>query len=278
MSGPEIPTTERLTAVNHCIYCGADGVPLTDEHIVPRGLNGTILLPKSTCKEHQDLTSRIEFALQKKGMFLHPRLLLGMRSYNRKKQPRHIKIEFVASDNRSFKKNVPVQDAASILIMPMFLQARSMIAIPPLPDNNSLEVQAIDSTTIGADMHSFLLRHGAVGIRGRQRIDIGNFLRYLCKIAYGFHVATRGEFSREESPALSLLLAQRQDFGNWVGCVPLEEPARRGVDWHQIDIVDNAMKSEVACTVVRISLFNFLVPCTYTVVTRCHAYQAMVAK
>lgn len=70
-------------------------------------------------------------------------------------------------------------------------------------------------------MHSFLLRHGAVGIRGRQRIDIGNFLRYLCKIAYGFHVATRGEFSREESPALSLLLAQRQDFGNWVGCVPL---------------------------------------------------------
>lgn len=88
------------------------------------------------------------------------------------------------------------------------------------------------------DMHSFLLRYGAVDIHGRQRIDIGNFLRYLCKIAYGSHVATRGEFTRDESPALSLLLGQRHDFGNWVGCVPLEKPARRGVDWHQIDLVD----------------------------------------
>lgn len=276
MDIPAIPPTERLPAVNRCIYCGVDDVLLTDEHIVPRGLNGNILLPKSTCKEHQNLTSGIELALQKKGMLLHPRLLLGMRTYNRKRQPTHIKIEFIEAGNRTFRKNIPVAEAMSMLIMPMFLQPRSMTTSPPLPNSKALEVQGIDSASIGGDMHSFLLKHGAVGIRGQQRIDIGNFLRHLCKIAYGFYVAVRGEFALDESPALSLLLGQRQDFGNWVGCVPLEEPARRGLDWHQIDIIDTATKSGASCTVVRISLFNFLIPCTYTVITRCHGYRVMV--
>lgn len=276
MSGPAIPPTKRLSTVDHCIYCGISNVPLTDEHIIPRGLNGTVLLPKSTCKTHQDLTSGIEFALQKKGMFLHPRLLLAMRSYKRKQQPSHIKMEFISANNLSFKKNVPVREAASMLVMPMFLQARSLTEAPPLFDNNTIEIQAFDAASVGADMPSILFKYGAVGIRGRQRIDIGSFLRYLCKIAYGLHVAARGPFPRDQSPALSLLLGQRQDFGNWVGCVHLEEPPRRGLDWHQIDIADDETKSGAACTVVRISLFNFLVPCTYIVVTRCPDYSAMV--
>ncbi|WP_445147377.1 hypothetical protein [Dyella sp. Tek66A03] len=211
-------------------------------------------------------------------MFLHPRLLLGMRSYNKKAQPTHIKVEFVGARNRTFKKNVPVREAVSVLIMPMFLPARALTQPPPLPDSNALEMQAIDSASIGAEIQSFVLRHRAIGIRGKQTIDIGYFLRYLCKIAYGFHVGMRGEFAREESPALALLLGQREDFGNWVGCAPLEEPARRGGDWHEIDIVDTEMHLGRACTVVYISLFNFLIPCTYTVVTHCHGYQTMVAQ
>ncbi|AKC86307.1 hypothetical protein WQ53_05480 [Pseudoxanthomonas suwonensis] len=249
---------------------------MTDEHIIPRGLNGTILLPKSTCKGHQELTSGIELALQKKGMFLHPRLLLGMRSYNKKRQPTHIKIEFIAADNRTFKKNVPVQEAASVLVMPMFLQSRVMTVDQPLPQTNALEIQAIDSAPVGREMRSFLQRHRAIGLRGRQTIDINSFLRYLCKIAYGSHFVTRGKIAREESPALSLLLGDRQDFGNWVGCVPLEEPMQLSTDWHQVSIADMETKTGVPCAVVRVSLFNFLVPCTYTVVTHCHDYRAMV--
>lgn len=276
MSNPEIPPTQRLPAINHCIYCGAEGIHLTDEHIVPRGLNGTILLPKSTCKKHQDLTSEIELDLQKKGMFLHPRLLLGMRSYNKKAQPTHIKVEFIGARNQSFKKNVPIRDAASMLIMPMFMPPRALAEPPPLPNSKALEVRAIDSASIGTEMHLFIRRHKAFGIRGKQTINIGSFLRYLCKIAYGFHVAMRGEFARHESPALSLLLGQREDFGNWVGCIPLEELARRGIDWHKIEILDTQTHAGTACTVVRISLFNFLIPCTYTVVTHCIGYQTMV--
>ncbi|WP_199099495.1 hypothetical protein [Dyella sp. ASV21] len=277
MQGPDLPPTERLSPADHCIYCGTEDGPLTDEHVVPRGLNGTLLLPKATCKEHQDLTSKIELALQKKGMFLHPRLLLGMRSYNKRAQPTHIKVEFVGAGNRSFRKNVPVREAASMLIMPMFMPARALTDPLPLPDNNALEVRAIDSASIGIEMQAFLLRHQAAGIRGKQAIDIGPFLRYLCKIAYGFHVGMRGGFAREESPALSLLLGQRQDFGNWVGCVPMEEPSQKGVNWHQMDIMDAETYAGGACTVVHISLFNFLIPCTYTIVTHCPGYQAMVA-
>ena len=37
----------RFDLVGHCIYCLADSVPLSREHIVPYALNGELVLPKA---------------------------------------------------------------------------------------------------------------------------------------------------------------------------------------------------------------------------------------
>ena len=43
------PVDIRFTPVGRCIYCGgtksADDSPLTDEHIIPAGMGGRLVLP-----------------------------------------------------------------------------------------------------------------------------------------------------------------------------------------------------------------------------------------
>jgi 5-methylcytosine-specific restriction endonuclease McrA len=45
---------------SHCIYCGKNGVPLTDEHIVPFSLGGQHILQNASCLECADITKKFE--------------------------------------------------------------------------------------------------------------------------------------------------------------------------------------------------------------------------
>src|SRR5712672_2024078 len=56
-----IPTPAvTFDPVGRCIYCGATGVDLRDEHIVPLSLNGTMILPRASCRECEKITTRFE--------------------------------------------------------------------------------------------------------------------------------------------------------------------------------------------------------------------------
>ncbi len=281
MNQPAIPETTVLPAVGHCIYCGSTEGNLTNEHIIPRGLNGTLLLPKSTCKTHQDLTSAIESEIQASdGMLYNPRLLLGMRSYKKlKDRPTEVKMTFIRADETTFKKKVPIKLASSVLALPYFIAPVAITGTLPLSRKNSIDVSGSNQSSIGAPLEAFVIKMGARGIKGNVRIPMGAFVRYLCKIAYGFHVVEQGEFDRTESPALALLLEERSDMGNWVGCVQddLDDAAKKmGNDWHRLEMVKLTLSNGTECDAVAISLFNFLIPCTYLVITRCPGYQDMV--
>ena len=277
---PTTPETIVLPSPGYCIYCGTDEGPLTDEHIIPRGVNGHVLLKGSTCKAHQTLTSAIEGEIQaadKRGMFAETRLILGMRTYTKKKhRPTHVKLGFIGANGKRFKKDVPVAEAHAVHIMPALIQPRFLTQAPPFPNADGVEVYAVANHLVEGAMQEVMRRVGATGIDGRTTIPMGSLLRYLCKIAYGVHFVQHGPFERSESPALALLLGERKDFGNWVGCVPmdLEVP---GTDWHRIELVDLETQSGHTFEAVQISLFNNLAPCTYVVVTRCVGYQSMVA-
>jgi hypothetical protein len=264
---PPIRPTERLTPVDCCIYCGSRA-GLSDEHVIPRGLNGTVVLPAATCEAHRAITSRIESQVQKSGFLSHPRLVLGMRSYKPKRKSNDIKVTFIAHDQTRFKKALPRAEAAVMLLLPMFTPPRYLTHSHPVAASNGIDIRAIDSTTVGRQsLRAMLSRHNAVGVAGTLRIDMSAFVRVLCKMAYGYHVAIRGSFDRDDSPALAVLLGERRDFGTWVGCLD-DAPNVRSLDWHHVDIQDVETSAGPTCTIVRISLFNYLVPCTYAVVTR----------
>jgi hypothetical protein len=52
----------RYAPAGFCIYCGARGpsVALGQEHIVPKGLGGTLILPDASCRDCEKITGAIE--------------------------------------------------------------------------------------------------------------------------------------------------------------------------------------------------------------------------
>src|SRR5271169_3644705 len=73
----------RFSPAGACIYCGAamyhptSSRPLADEHIIPFGRNGDLILPESTCQACERMTGQFE-AVVLRGSLLGCRSLLGL--------------------------------------------------------------------------------------------------------------------------------------------------------------------------------------------------------
>jgi hypothetical protein len=85
------PESRTFEPDGRCIYCGTDSDPgaLQREHIIPYGLNGTLILPRASCPDCSKVTGALEtFCLQH--MFIDARTHLGLasRSHRRNKKPR----------------------------------------------------------------------------------------------------------------------------------------------------------------------------------------------
>jgi len=55
----EVRETTRFASQGACIYCGSSD-DLTDEHVVPYGLGGKMILPKSSCRRCAMITGQFE--------------------------------------------------------------------------------------------------------------------------------------------------------------------------------------------------------------------------
>lgn len=269
------PPTMALEPVGHCIYCGALEGMLTKEHIIPSGLNGSLVLPKSSCKQCQSITSLIEEKVLK-GFLYNSRLTLGMRTSGKRwQQPKSIKMILTTATGGSYKRYVPLAEMSAMLMLPMFVPPKFMTTCAPFVPDAGIEVMALPNVMVGKSLARLLQSYGAVGIKGKNHIDVPAFSRMLSKIAYAYHVAMRGSFPREESPALAVMFGVRTDMGTWVGCkdhTPLK--GHKNV-WHEIGFEDTNTVSGHPCTLVHISLFDQFKPCTYTVVTRAPNWQIL---
>lgn len=76
------PSTEmrrvRHAALGRCMYCLATGVPLTEEHLVPRALGGRLTLRDAVCEPCRRVTGRLEQSTLE-GEFAVPRTLLALK-------------------------------------------------------------------------------------------------------------------------------------------------------------------------------------------------------
>ena len=72
--------------INRCIYCGTSAPPLTDEHIIPEGIGGKMILSRASCKTCARETCRFETIVQQHMMW-PLRRLVGLSSPKRKPKP-----------------------------------------------------------------------------------------------------------------------------------------------------------------------------------------------
>jgi HNH endonuclease len=110
--------TRRLSPASRCIYCGATGAPLSEEHVVPDGLGGDLVIPEASCSECARATHRAETHLIK-GLLQYPRSIVGVVSRKRKRAPRNIPVQMGSGEPRDPSHRVVDHSAPLLFPFPI---------------------------------------------------------------------------------------------------------------------------------------------------------------
>lgn len=91
---------------------------LTDEHVIPRGIGGKLIIGNASCEKCRLITHRFETAVMQK-MLLASRIHIGFKSKNPKGRPNHLPVH-VVRDGKMKTDSVPICDHPGLMILPIF--------------------------------------------------------------------------------------------------------------------------------------------------------------
>jgi len=233
--------THGLGRVNACIYCGARGVPLEEEHLIPFGLGGEWVLENASCRKCAKITSAFEGHLQR-GMMLPGRTALNLPT----RKPQNRPSSFVI-DAQHEKLHVPISDYPALITLPFFLP-------PAHLDSREYEagVNVINTPFVfqvgGGDAQGLVEKLGKAKIvLTHLEYKPVSFARLIAKIAYGFSVARFGLDAWEHVFVVPSILGEAKDVGRWVGCDRRTEISTDGLHG-----VTSTLKGDVATARVRL--------------------------
>jgi len=171
---------QRFKPANRCIYCDAQKAKLTDEHIVPYSLGGTIVLPKASCTACQKLINDFETPIATQAY-------ISFRSAQRfpsrtQSLLSHIPVEFEVGPLR-IKRPIPIDDAPVPAIIPSF-------GLPPyMPGGGEATPAKLNVLPIDDKRWVRTFRHckeASDATITSDGIRVEEFARLLTKISYGF--------------------------------------------------------------------------------------------
>jgi hypothetical protein len=186
---PVIAPSITCAPVGRCIYCGSRE-RLTNEHIIPLSLNGTMILPESSCRVCAGITSKFELTVARQ-MY---GVLRNKRGYNtRRKKERLTSLSLSYSSSGVIKSiDLDLVDYPYTYLIP-FLPPPGMLTGASLSDfnpelklelmGNPNEIARIASVIGGENIHVFM----------RSSFAWGDFCRLLAKIAHGYLIAAYGQ-------------------------------------------------------------------------------------
>lgn len=225
----------RYKPLNYCLYClcseaaakdlHPDG--LTEEHIVPLALNGSLVVPKAVCRVCQTITGAPEQQALNSD-FLVPRLLLELKRRRAKKKPPK-KLPLVAAGQQ--------MDAADLEVFNIEL---TVAQYPPIFQLLSLRSAGL---LVGEDRPDGSLNEVRctfcdLGVRSRVTVSSVTtrtphqhtaFSYSLAKMAYAYAIAELGRGAFEGEALRSVLLGKRGDIYNFVGGLLIPETGTRAV-------------------------------------------------
>lgn len=257
-----------VAPVNKCIYCGTTEKPLTDEHTIAYGLNGTLVLRKASCLDCNKITGLFEEQVLR-GFTREARIALGMRTRRRDKTPKTFPLGIVKGDRETII-HVPANEQFVVLPLPLFEELALLKGKIPNPSENYKEgIAPTGFVTIWlGDPEEIRRRHDADRIFAVHKVDHIAFAKMLAKIGYCQAVAQFGLDAFQEVYVLPAILGQLNDIGRWVSSSNIVMKAEVGIG-HQIwsvrfKRVEAATPSELILT--HIHLFAHLNSPAYTVI------------
>ncbi len=213
----------RYTAVGRCIYCGTVD-NLTDEHIMPLALNGTAILPHSSCRGCAKITGRFE-QIVLRGPFWPVRVFRDLKSRTKHKDaPSALSLRAVRN-GRDDTIELPIGEYPFLLHFPLFP--------PPAYLGNSnysngILMSGLASVLFGPRPDDVAAQLGATEIKLPSTYQPVAFAQMLAKIAYAMAVAERETDQLDgECFVLSSILGTTDEIGRFVGTLtkPFEKHA-----------------------------------------------------
>jgi len=239
---------KRYDPVGSCIYCGASAVPLTDEHIIPRGIYGGLVLPRASCLDCNSITSARESRYQN-GTIKDLRTALEMPNTDGQRISRPIRIRSDKGDEAKHH----LQDAPSFIFSPI-------LPLPEVLGGSSWLETAIQFQMVVVNPSSarkLQTQHGNFKSTPIS-FNVIDFSLMIAKIAHSFATAE-----------LSPILAAQAEFvlpdlirgistitpDAFVGGAP-QSLGERPAELHQIELQKWQVEDR-HYIVVRLSLFAF---------------------
>jgi len=190
IAGPRA-TELMLSPIGVCIYCArsqADGVILEDEHIVPDGIGGDLILPKASCRTCAEKINLWEQEVQKRYLGV-TRDAAGVKSRKRRGRNAESRRRYRAVAASVPEGGDPREERGPQITDPSDLPRMILVETtkgPPellggkIPGNGICLATAWD------------MAHGPTECTVDFWARGGDFLRLLAKISHGFAVATLG--------------------------------------------------------------------------------------
>jgi hypothetical protein len=265
---PRAPT-HNYPAANICIYCGTRERSLTDEHIVPYGLNGNLVLPKSSCSACAKITSATELKVLR-GFLNAGRRKIGIKSRHKRAQKLSTPVKYIIGDEYHDGESSFIDGIQSIHL-PIFSTPLALGGTSKNGYLDSIDIAGFDTMQFDGTIPT-INGQKPNGIRIHTRVHIWNFIRMIAKIAHSYHVAIKGSFPLNESPIVKVALNKSNNVKPWIGCLeqyPLSKPESTAL--HLLDLNEIEGEDNQTCTVVRIKLLSPTSGPTYTAITRIHS-------
>jgi len=203
----ESTPTERH--IGKCVYCGSTN-NLTDEHIVPYGLNGPWQLLKGSCGACNKITSAFEGTVLRE-YFTLARAALGLPTRRPRNRPKEFSFE-VDREGRKDNIVVPVADYP-VIFMTRSLEEPGYI----VKRSNKNSVMTIAVNVHGLKPTELEGKFGIEGISINAHFSGHCFERMLAKIAYGMTILAYGYEALKQCYVLPCILGLKHDAGYWVG-------------------------------------------------------------
>ena len=234
---------QQFDPANACIYrcsgCVGCEAGLTDEHVLPYGIGGNIVLPKSSCPNCATITGRVEQALLR-GHWWPLRRVLGLRSRRSRQQPD----SFTATRESSAgieEVQIAAEDYPGWIHLefdpPSIL--RGVVSTNP-PAAQRMYFKFYSEASITQPTRELIWLPGSQNLSVPVNLEVDDVVRFLAKVALSYAVGRRGVDAFEDCYVRDIICGQTNGATTYIGGVSnrISGPLLPGTELHALmDIV-----------------------------------------
>jgi hypothetical protein len=250
---------KRYDSFGECIYCGAKGARLTEEHIIPEAIGGQLIIDAASCdaccgETHAFEGHACDYYRPLRRQLNFPSRRRGKNDRERKKEEK-----FTLQLDNSRKIKVKSDEFPALLMNMTFPLPTILFTETPNDAPLTFGIYSIElMPDFGERLNEIKAKYQAssvsiVGIDKSSRADHGDLGRMLAKIAHSYAVAELGG-PHSFRPFLTHIIRGQKPYylTHFIGSDVV--PAGEAADLHEIEIDQSGLGKE-RLIVVRLRLF-----------------------